>query len=148
MTATVIVLNASYEPLHTVSVQHAIKMLVREVVAIEEHEEGRTIGPFPYPKVLRLLKYVYIKVRNRGRQPRYSRTGVLRRDKHCCAYCGKAATTIDHIIPRSKGGESSWLNTVAACRKCNERKANKTLKQAGMVLLFEPYVPAFMQFVQ
>ena len=143
MTATVIVLNASYEPLQTVSLPHAIRMLCREVAVVEEAHEGRSIGPFPFPKVLRLLKFVYIKVRQGG--PRYSRDGILRRDNHTCLYCGKHATTIDHVLPRAQGGRSSWLNSVAACRKCNEKKANRTPKQAGMVLAYEPYAPTFFQ---
>ena len=145
MTATVTVLNASYEPLHNVSLPHAIRMLCREVAVVEEFEEGRTIGPFPYPKVLRLLKFVYIKATGRSRTPRYSRLGVLRRDNHTCLYCGKPGTTIDHVVPRSQGGPSSWMNAVAACRKCNERKANRTPKQAGMKLTYQPYAPTLFQ---
>lgn len=145
MTATVTVLNASYEPLHNVSLTHAIKMLCREVAIVEEYEEGRTIGPFPYPKVLRLVRYVYIKVTGANRVPRYSRAGILRRDNHTCLYCGKHATTIDHVLPRSQGGPSSWTNAVAACRKCNERKANRTPKQAGMSLAYEPFAPSLFQ---
>jgi 5-methylcytosine-specific restriction endonuclease McrA len=117
-------------------------MLVRQVAVVEETEEGRSIGPFPFPKVVRLLRYVYLKF-NPSKGPRYSRTGVLRRDNYCCAYCGKHATTIDHVVPRSKGGKSTWVNSVAACRKCNEKKADKTLEQTGMKLRFKPFVPTF-----
>lgn len=142
---TVTVLNASYEPLHNVSLPHAIKMLCREVAVIEEAHEGRTIGPFPMPKVLRLVRYVYIKVRNGMRAPRYSRAGILKRDNDTCLYCGKHATTIDHVLPRSQGGPSSWTNCVAACRKCNEKKRNRTPKEAGMVLAYEPFAPSLFQ---
>jgi 5-methylcytosine-specific restriction endonuclease McrA len=143
MTTSVIVLNASYEPLQTVSLTHAIKMLCREVAVIEEAVEGRNIGPFPVPRVLRLLKYVYIKIRRGG--PRYSRDGVFRRDNDTCLYCGKHANTIDHVLPRSQGGKSTWENSVAACRKCNEKKANRTPKEAGMRLAYAPYAPTFFQ---
>ena len=148
MTATVVVLNASYEPHQVVDLKHAIRMLCRQVAVVEETEEGRNVGPFPFPKVIRLLKYVYMKFNPHRGTPRYSRLGVLRRDAHKCAYCGKRGDTIDHVLPRSQGGLSTWMNSVAACRKCNERKANRTPAQAGMKLLFEPFVPTFYQLTQ
>lgn len=140
---SVVVLNASYEPHQVVDFKHAIKMLVRQVAVVEEADEDRSAGPFPFPKVIRLLRYVYLKFNPHKGGPRYSRTGVLRRDNYCCAYCGKHATTIDHVVPRCKGGQSTWLNSVAACRKCNEKKADKTLAQSGMKLRFEPFKPTF-----
>jgi len=77
--------------------------------------------------------------------PSYAKGKVLRRDRHTCAYCGVQAPerdlTIDHIVPESRGGALSWMNTVAACRACNGRKADRTPEQAGMPLLFLPYVP-------
>jgi len=77
--------------------------------------------------------------------PCYAKSKVLRRDRHTCAYCGELASelelTIDHIVPESRGGALSWMNTVAACRACNSIKANRTPEQAGMPLLFLPYVP-------
>lgn len=148
MTASVVVLNASYEPHQVVSLQHAIRMLVREVAVVEEQEEGLTMGPFPVPKVVRLVRYVYLKLKRKNGVPRYSRNGVLRRDNHKCAYCGKLGTTIDHVLPRSKGGQSSWLNSVAACRKCNEKKANRTPEQARMKLLFKPFEPTFFDMAR
>lgn len=78
--------------------------------------------------------------------PVYSKAKVLRRDRHQCAYCGErfseALLTIDHIVPDSHGGPLSWMNTVAACRDCNSRKADRTPEQARMPLLFAPYTPS------
>ena len=139
--STVLILNASYEPLHRVSVRHAIRMIVREVAVIEEAKEDETFGHFPVPLVLRLVKYVKLYWRNNA--PRYSKTKLFVRDKKTCAYCGKTANTVDHIIPRSKGGETTWLNIVAACLKCNHKKSNRTLKESGMKLLFTPYEPSW-----
>lgn len=136
--STVLVLNAGYEPLHRVSVKHAIKMLVREVAVIEEAEE-EMFGHFPKPLVLRLIKYVQI--RWRSQSPKWSKKKLMIRDKQKCGYCGKEATTIDHIIPRSKGGETTWLNTVAACFKCNSKKASRTPKEAGMKINTKIFVP-------
>lgn len=137
------VINAGYEHLHNVSVQHAIRMLVRKVAVIEEHVEGQNIGPFPFPKVLRLVRYVAL--RWRSEKPKWSRTRLLKRDGGLCAYCGKEATTVDHILPRSRGGGTTWLNTVAACSKCNHRKDSRTPKEAGMRLMITPSEPSWWE---
>jgi len=139
--ADVLVLNAGYEPLHRVSVKHAITMLVREVAVVEEAVEGHRFGPYPLPRVLRLVRYVAMRWRYRGAgRPAVTKDGVKRRDG-ACAYCGGPAETVDHVIPRSRGGDSSWLNLVAACEACNGRKADRTPLEAGMPLLLAPFVP-------
>jgi len=137
----VLVLNASYEPLQRVSMRHAIKMLVREVAVIEEASDGN-FGPFPVPKVLRLIRYVVMKWAHR-RKHICTKSAIKLRDK-MCAYCGGHAETVDHIVPRSRGGTLTWENAVAACMKCNHRKANRTPAEAGMKLLLTPIVPKFM----
>lgn len=145
---SVIVLNASYEPLHTVSIQHAIRMLVREVAVVEEAHGKRTIGPFPVPRVLRLVRYVVTHWRYAAGRMKYSKHGVLRRDKFRCAYCGhENADTMDHVQPRSRGGRTEWLNAVAAHASCNERKGNRTPSEAGMPLLWQPWVPTRAELV-
>lgn len=146
----VTLLNASYEPLATVSFQHAVKMLVREVAVVEEaasHPDGgyRMIGPHPWPRVIRLVRYVATKWLYRPAG--WSRHGVFTRDGHQCGYCGGTATTIDHILPESRGGRWSWDNNVAACERCNGRKGNRTPAEAGMSLLVDPYVPTRAQLV-
>lgn len=143
MDGYVLVLNASYEPLQRVSLQHAIKMLVREVAVVEE-EAGGTFGPFPVPKVLRLVRYVVTRWMHR-RSNLCTKTAIKARDKKC-AYCGGRAETVDHVIPRSRGGTLTWDNAVAACQRCNHRKANRTPEEAGMALLFVPGRPTH-QFV-
>jgi 5-methylcytosine-specific restriction endonuclease McrA len=137
----VLVLNASYEPLHVVSVRHAIRMLVRQVAVVEESAEGNQFRPFPVPRVLRLLRYVTMTWRYNAQVP-YSRNGVLARDRHCCAYCGRRASTIDHVLPRSRGGDTSWTNTVACCLPCNQRKASRTPREASMPLRTTPFQPS------
>lgn len=144
---SVLVLNASYEPLHKVSVKHAVRMLVRKVAEIHEAEADSLIGLFPRPKIVRLLRYVAMKWRY-NHPPRWSRRGVLKRDGYTCAYCGRPADTVDHIIPLSRGGErTSWMNTVAACgggrRSCNARKANNLPEEVGMRLRVRPRVPTW-----
>ncbi len=137
----VLVLNAGYEPLHRVSVRHAIRMLVREVAVVEEAVEGESIGHFAMPSVLRLVRYV--KLHWRKEKPKWSKKRLFIRDNGCCGYCGKPANTIDHVVPRSHGGQSTWTNTVASCFKCNSKKGARTPAEAGMKLLVVPRVPSW-----
>lgn len=137
----VLVLNAGMEPLHRVSLQHAIRMLVREVAVVHEAATGKKIGPYQRPLVLRLVRYVAMGWA-------YARTGygpvskqAVRRRDGACAYCGGPAETVDHVQPKSRGGASSWLNLVGACLPCNQFKANRTPEEAGMTLLITPYDP-------
>lgn len=134
----VLVLNASYEPLQHVSMRHAIKMLVREVAVIEESDEG-SFGPFPRPKVLRLVRYVVTRWMHR-RSRLCTKSAIKARDR-MCGYCGGRAETVDHIVPRSRGGTLTWENAVAACIRCNHRKADRTPEEAGMTLLVVPARP-------
>jgi 5-methylcytosine-specific restriction endonuclease McrA len=143
----ILVLNADLGPLHRVSLRHAIRMLFRQVAVIHEADPDRLIGVYPMPRVVRLVSYVVTRWRYGKGGPAWSRAGVLARDEHRCAYCGKRATTIDHVLPRSKGGHNSWKNTVAACMVCNQRKGDRTPGQAGMVLRVHPVVPTWGQLV-
>jgi len=139
----VLVLNASYEPLQRVSVRHAIGMLYRQVAVVEEEVDGSRFGPYPMPRVLRLVRYVVMKWVHRGTPP-CTKAGIHARDR-ACAYCGGKATTVDHVLPRSRGGGSTWTNLVSACAKCNERKGNRTPVEAGMKLRVQPYAPTYLE---
>jgi 5-methylcytosine-specific restriction endonuclease McrA len=141
--SSVTLLNASYEPLGKVSFKHAVRMLFRQVATVEEAHQDRKIGPHPWPRVIRLVRYVAAKWLYRPAG--FSRTGVLKRDRHRCAYCGRKATSVDHLLPASRGGDWSWLNTAAACEPCNLRKANRTPQEAHMRLLVMPFVPTRAQ---
>lgn len=139
----VLVLNAGMEPLHRVSLRHAVGMLLREVAVVHERVEGQTFGPFPRPLVVRLVRYVKMgwAYARGGLGPVVSKSGVKRRDG-VCAYCGGAPETVDHVQPRSRGGASTWQNLVAACIPCNHRKADRTPTEADMPLLYAtPFVP-------
>lgn len=140
----VIVLNTDDTALHTVSLPHAIRMLVREVAIIEQAVEGKRFGPYPMPLVLRLIRYVKTAFLY-NRTPAWSKRGVLRRDGHRCAYCGGHGTTIDHLTPQSRGGRNHWLNTVCACQSCNHRKADQTPSEAGMALGYPPRIPSWQE---
>jgi hypothetical protein len=138
---SVLVLNASYEPLQFVSLRKAISMLHREVAVLEEVASDGHFGPFPVPKVLRLVKYVSMKWRNRPLG--WSRQRVLARDGYACAYCRGVAKTIDHLTPVSRGGANTWENTVAACMPCNQKKKDRSPGEANMRLLVDPVVPTY-----
>ncbi len=140
----VLILNTDNTALHTVSVQHAVGMLMREVAIVESARDGERFGPYPLPEVLRLVRYVKTGFLY-SRAPGWTKRGVLRRDRHVCAYCGAHAATVDHIQPMSKGGGNTWTNTVACCSLCNARKADKTPEQAGMRLRTTPYAPTRAQ---
>ncbi|MEO7059495.1 MAG: HNH endonuclease [Lapillicoccus sp.] len=141
----VMILNASYEPLGGVSVRHAIGMLVRQVAVVEEAVDGQMFGPYPRPKVVRLIRYVAAKwlYRTAG----WSKRSVLKRDLHRCGYCNGRATTVDHIVAQSRGGSSTWLNTVASCSPCNNRKGDRAAPEVGMRLQWDPWVPRHVDLV-
>ncbi|MGW7521763.1 HNH endonuclease [Streptomyces sp. NPDC054796] len=137
-----LVLNASFEPLSTVSLRRAVVLVMQDKAVVEQSHPGLRVRAasieLPVPQVIRLCRYVRVPFRQRAP---WSRRGVLVRDRHRCAYCGRRATTVDHIVPRSRGGGDTWLNTVAACATDNHRKADRTPAQAGMGLLTKPFEP-------
>ena len=147
MVANVLVVNADLGPLHRVSVHKALRMLWRRVAVIHEEDPEVRIGPWPMPKVLRLVTYVLPRWRY-TKGPAWSKSGVLARDGRRCGYCGEHATTIDHVQPASKGGVNSWANTVACCYACNQFKGDRTPAQAGMRLRLTPAVPTWAQQVR
>lgn len=141
----ILLLNATYEPLSVLTLRRAAKLLLRERVEPVVAENIPLVGPeriMPIPTVLRLKLYVHAP---RHTPPVWTRRRLLARDDYLCAYCGKLCalheTTVDHVIPVSRGGRSSWGNTVTACFGCNQRKANRTPDEAGMKLLIEPKPP-------
>ncbi len=139
----VVILNAGgQQVLGKVTLRHAIGMLHRRVARVHEAVPGETFGPYPRPRSVELDRWIYTKwVYEATGHLVCSRTNILRRDRYICAYCGRTGTTFDHILPRSRGGRTTWLNCVAACLECNSRKADRTPQEAGMVLSIRPYVP-------
>ncbi len=137
-TRRALVLNATFEPLGIVSSKRAV-LLVLDTKAELVHVTDRVFRServsVPEPSVVRLVRYVQI--------PRHYRVAVNRRtvfarDGSRCQYCGSAAENLDHVIPRSRGGQHTWENVVAACRRCNTRKEDHLPHEVGMVLRSEP----------
>ena len=137
----VLLLNQTYEPLGTVSVARAVIMTFKNSVTVEELDGDRVLrsahAEFPVPSVIR--RRTYINVRRRREASGMKRLRIYMRDKFRCQYCGdkKAAVelTLDHILPRSRGGDNSPLNIVTACVACNTRKGSRTPDEARMPLL-------------
>ena len=140
--SAVVVLNASFEPLGVVPVARAVAFLMRERAVIVDAIPGRTIRSaeteFPFPRVVQFREM--IRVPYRFGHAAWSRRGVLERDAHECAYCGARGLTIDHIVPRSRGGRDEWMNTICSCARCNGRKADRTLAESGMTLRYQPRI--------
>ncbi len=150
----VLLLNGStWEPLSVISVPRAINLLLagKAIVVEKTGDFLRTVRTqFDVPSVIALKTYINVP----RRKAAWSRKGVLVRDNYTCIYCGirpnqiqkgkmltRKDLTIDHIIPRSKGGKDTWSNTACACARCNHRKGNRLHHEAGMKLRWEPKMP-------
>ncbi len=136
-----LLLNASLEPLCIVSLRRAVLLVMTGKATVLE-SEGRVLhserAALPVPVVLCLTRYVHVPQR---RTVPPTRRTVLQRDDHRCAYCGGGADTVDHVQPRSRGGRHEWGNVVAACVRCNHRKADRLLQEIGWQLPFVPRAP-------
>lgn len=129
-----LVLNASFEPLSVVSARRAVCLLLADKAELLEAEDGLVRSAslsLPMPAVIRLAYMVRVP---RHRIAAASRRAVFARDDHRCQYCGAGADSIDHVVPRSRGGGDGWDNLVAACHTCNAHKRNRTPSEAGMRL--------------
>lgn len=149
MNSDVLVLNQDYQPLSICSVQRSVKLVFLNKAELLHDDPDRVIrtvdSEFLYPSVIRLKRYIRIPYSNIV----LSRRNVMKRDRHTCQYCGvKSDLTLDHVLPRSRGGEDSWENLVTACNTCNVRKGNRTPVEAGMKLETDPYRPIHITFFQ
>jgi 5-methylcytosine-specific restriction endonuclease McrA len=150
----VLLLNGhTWEPLSVISIPRAINLVIAEkaVVVEQSGEHLRTIrDKFPIPSVIALRTYINVP----RRQAHWSRRGVLVRDTFTCIYCGvtpgqlmkgkvvtKSDFTVDHVIPKSRGGRDTWTNTACACYACNHRKGDRLPHEAGMKMAWEPKTP-------
>jgi 5-methylcytosine-specific restriction endonuclease McrA len=145
--AKALVLNATYEPLCVVPVRRAVVLVLKEKAEVlhatdaKLHSERRA---FAVPSVIRLTYFVKVPFRARAA---LSRRAVFVRDGHRCQYCGANAENIDHIVPRSRGGEHVWENVVAACRPCNTRKEDRLIHEVGFVLRRKPMAPRELTWI-
>lgn len=148
MNNQVLVLNQNYEPLNVCSWRRAVSLLCLGKAIALEHDTQVVHGPNT-----ELLLPTVVRLANPIRRPlpelKLSRRAVLARDGNTCQYCGHSSRdlTIDHVIPRQKGGPASWDNLVACCMKCNNKKGSKTLREADMALLRKPRRPRFIPYL-
>jgi 5-methylcytosine-specific restriction endonuclease McrA len=150
MSKQVLVLNASYEPLSLVSVRRAVVLLLREkaeLLEVTQQMLRSTSHAMAVPLVIRLVHYVRLP----HRKVPATRTAVMLRDAFTCQYCGESPgrhlLTVDHVVPRSRGGRHDWENLVTACTRCNQRKGSLTPDESSMQLIRKPFEPSYVALV-
>jgi 5-methylcytosine-specific restriction endonuclease McrA len=146
----VLVLNASYEPLNVCSLRRAHVLVWKgraEILESQAQPLRTSSTAYPRPHVIRLVSYVRVP---RGVTRRISRRVLFARDGWQCAYCGTEGSrlTLDHIVPRSRGGTSVWENVVTSCAPCNHRKGDRLLEETGMTLRTTPRPPTPVLFIR
>lgn len=146
----VLVLNGNFEPLSVCTARRAVVLVVLGKAEIVERSDGLKVhsvnASWPLPSVVRLGGYVRVP----QKRILLSRKNILKRDGHRCMYCGtlQGRMTVDHIIPKLRGGTDSWENLICACHTCNNRKGNRTPEEAGMPLLGRARRPNHITFIQ
>jgi 5-methylcytosine-specific restriction endonuclease McrA len=146
----VLVLNASYEPLNVCTVRRAHVLVYKgkaEIIERLEQPLRSASSTYTWPHVIRLVHYVRVP---RAVQRKISRRALFARDGWRCAYCGTSSgrLTLDHVLPRSRGGESIWENVVTACAPCNHKKGDRTLEESGLQLRHLPKAPQPVLFIK
>jgi 5-methylcytosine-specific restriction endonuclease McrA len=147
MITNALVLNATYEPLGVVSARRAVVLVLLGKAELV-HDSGARLHSarltVSVPSVVRLKTYVRVPVRRRAP---LNRRAVFARDGGRCQYCAAPAESIDHVVPRSRGGEHVWENVVAACRACNTRKRDRMLSETPMALRHHPSAPRELTWI-
>jgi 5-methylcytosine-specific restriction endonuclease McrA len=145
----VLVLNATYEPINVCTVRRAAVLLLKEKAELVEHSRRQLRSEsltLPRPVVIRLVSYV--RVPRDTHRRKITRRAVFARDRWTCQYCGaRSNLTVDHVMPRAKGGVSSWENIVTSCAPCNRRKGDSLLRHVGMSLRRVPRIPSAQVFI-
>ena len=149
MTGHVLVLNQDYQALTITSVQRATVLVLLQKAELIEAEQARFVRSpsyrIPWPSIVRLKAYVRLPYK----RILLTRKNVLRRDRQRCQYCGsKDRLTIDHVMPKSRGGKDTWDNLVAACVPCNNRQGNRTPEEASMELSRKPFRPSYVMYIR
>ncbi len=150
MSGKVLILNHNYEPISVCNIQKAVVLLYLGKAELVEAHDGKSIRSvsivMPFPSIVRLSVFVRVPFK----KIILSRRNILRRDGHRCQYCGRSdlPVTVDHIIPKARGGEEVWENLVCACVRCNNRKGDQTPHEAGMRLIRKPLRPSHVTFIR
>lgn len=150
LNAKVLILNQSYEPLTVCTIKKAFILVFlgkAEVVVDDKRKSLRAVSKtFTWPSVIRLASFVTVPYK----KVVLTRKNILRRDSYQCAYCGRSdlLLTIDHVIPKARGGTDSWENLICACTVCNNKKGDRTPTEAGMPLSKNPFKPSHIMFIK
>ncbi|MEZ4829932.1 MAG: HNH endonuclease [Bacteroidia bacterium] len=144
----VLVLNQDYQAISVCDTERAIVLMLlqkAELVAEIAEKRLRSVNrEFTFPSVIRLSSFVRIPYR----QVALTRENIFRRDGHACVYCGsRKQLTLDHVVPRAKGGRTHWHNLVTACIRCNAEKGDLSLEESGLTLSFTPFRPSFIMYL-
>lgn len=145
----VLVLNNDYTPLNVTTLNRGFKLVYKGKAEIVYSDESNPIissfKNFNRPSVIRLNRFIYMPYK----KVPLSRFNIFRRDGHKCVYCGTNKNlTIDHVLPKSRGGDNSWKNLVTCCGICNLKKDDRTPEEAGMEFLIKPFTPTYLQFIE
>lgn len=145
----VLVLNMDYSPINITTLQRGFNLVFKGKAEVVSHINKNPIvterKAYRRPTVIRLLRYIYLPFK----KVNLSRQNIFRRDDHKCVYCGEHKNlTLDHVIPKSKGGKNTWINLVACCGNCNVKKGDKSLKESGMIMRHKPFKPTYLYFIE
>lgn len=149
MSGKVLVLNQDYSPLTVCTIHRAFLLVFLEKAELLEADSNEKLHSvsksYPMPAVIKVKRYIHVPYRGVV----LTRQNIFKRDNGLCQYCGTDCDlTLDHLIPRSKGGKSTWNNLVTACKECNAKKGNSTLEEAGLVLKRPPFKPSYIMFLR
>ena len=146
---SVLVLNADFTPLTVCTTERAFLLMYldkADMVSDVKNKRLRTVqNSFPYPSIIKIRQYIHVPYKSVV----LTRHNVFKRDNHSCQYCGSNKDlTLDHLIPKSKGGKSSWTNLVTACKNCNAHKGNYAPEEVGLQLAKKPIRPSYVMFLR
>ena len=140
----VLVLNYDYTPLNVTSVKRGFVLVDKGKAEIVKSDDSPIVAGFKTyvrPVIIRLLKYI----KHFTRVLRANRNRIYKRDNYQCVYCGSSRIlTLDHVIPKSRGGKNEWTNLVTSCQKCNLKKADRTPDEARMTMKHKPFAPTLV----
>jgi 5-methylcytosine-specific restriction endonuclease McrA len=145
----VLVLNMDYSPINVTSLKKGFKLVFKGKAEVISHDENNPIDTdrktYKRPSVIRLLRYIYIPFK----KVQLTRTNIYRRDDHKCVYCGsKNNLTLDHVLPKSRGGKNTWENLVTCCASCNVYKGDRIPEEMNMKMSHKPFKPTYLYFVE
>lgn len=151
MTNSIILLNADYTFLNFVDFKKALALMTKEKIEVIKFSDKEIKTFSGSVKIPSIIKLVYLIKSIYKRKILYSKNNIYLRDGYTCVYCGnkfeKNQLTIDHIIPKSRGGKDSYLNCVTSCKSCNSKKSNKLIDELGLILKFKPYEPSLYDII-